>query len=103
MTKKEGFWVRLFIEYGRGHTVTEETYVYLTHEAGYDEKDEESLRLEAENWANHDNRGYALDRYKYGFEIVPKPPKEWLEKELDRLEEEIESLMAEEDLIKSEL
>jgi len=98
MSKKEGFWVRFWMEKERSFK-TEETYEYLTYEEGCDEKDEESLKSFAEDWAQNDCRGYNSEYYRYGFEVVPKPPKEWLEKELKRLKEEQELLT----LIKEEL
>jgi len=73
----------------------------LTHEDGYDEKDEVSLKSFAEDWARNDCGGYDSEYYRYGFEIVPKPPKEWLEKELKRLKEEQESLIIQEKLMLS--
>lgn len=103
MSKKEGFWIRLFFEYGRGHSKTEETYVYLTHEDGYSEKDEEILKSIAHDWAQYDNHGCNLERYEYGFEVVIRPPTEWLEKELIRIMKKYESLTIQENLIRSEL
>lgn len=100
MSKKEGFWVRLWMDRERS-SKTEETYEYLTYDDGYDEKDEESLKSIAEDWAWHDKQGYNSEYYRYGFEIVSKPPKEWLEKELIRLKKEQESLTIQEKLILS--
>ena len=101
--KKEGFWVLFWMESGRGHTVRDETYEFLKYEDGYSEKDEEILRSEAGDWCQYDKKGCNLDRYNYGFEIVPKPPNDWLEKELKKLGSKREEIIRQEDLIKSEL
>lgn len=102
MSKKEGFWIRLWMDRERCHK-KEETFEYLLREDGYDEKDEESLKSLAEDWSRHDKQGYNSEYYRYGFEIVSKPPKEWLEKEFIRLMKKQESLMVQENLIKLEL
>lgn len=100
---KEGFWVLFWMEYGRGHTTREETYVFLKYEDGYAEKDEENLRSEVSDWCQYDKQGCDRDRYKYGFEIVPKPPNAWLEEELKKLRSRHEQIIHQENLIKSEL
>ena len=99
---KEGFWVLFWMEYGRGHTVRKETYVFLKYKDGYSE-DKEDLRSLAENWCQYDKQGCDLDRYNYGFEIVPKPPNTWLEEELKKLRSKHEEIIRQENLIKSEL
>lgn len=100
---KEGFWVLFWMEYGRGHTVREETYVFLKYKDGYTEKEEEILKSEANDWCQYDKKGCDRDRYKYGFEIVSKPPNIWLENELKRLMSRSEEIKRRESLIKSEL
>lgn len=100
--KKEGFWVLFWMESGRGHTVRDETYVFLRYEDGYSE-DEEDLRSLANDWCKYDKEGCDLDRYKYGFDIVQKPPNSWLEKELKKLRCNSEEIMRQENLVKSEL
>ena len=102
MSKKYGFWIRLWMDRERSSKI-EETYEYLSREDGYDEKDEDSLKSVAEHWAQYDNRGYGSEYYRYGFQVVPKPPREWLEKGLIRLRKEQESLTIQENLIESEL
>jgi uncharacterized protein YecA (UPF0149 family) len=100
---KEGFWALFWMESGRGHTVREETYVFLKYEDGYSEKDEEILRSEVRDWCQYDKKGCNLDRYDYGFEVVAKPPNTWLEKRLEKLRSEREAIISQENLIKSEL
>ena len=100
---KEGFWVLFWMEYGRGHTTREETYVFLEYEDGYSEKDEEILRSEVGDWCQYVKRGCNLDRYNYGFAIVPKPPTAWLENELKKLGNKHKEIIRQENLIKSEL
>jgi len=99
----EGFWVLYWMESGRGHTVREETYVFLKYEDGYSEKDEEILRMEVRDWCQYEKHGCDRDRYNYGFEVVPKPTNVWLEKELLRLRKRREEIILQENLIKSEL
>lgn len=98
-----GFWVRLWMEYGKGHTKTKDTYTYLKYEDGYTKEDEEFLRSLAHDWAQYDEMGFNLDRYSYGFEIVARPPDDWLEKELKSVIEEIKLLKFKLKLIRSEL
>ena len=100
--KKEGFWVRLWMTYGKGNGKTEETYQFLTYENGFDEKDE-TLKSVAEYWAENDMRGYSRERYRYGFDVVSKPPNIWLENELKRLSKKQESIIHQENLIRQEL
>lgn len=100
--KKEGFWVLFWMESGRGHTVRDETYVFLNYK-GYEEKDDESLRSLVHDWCQYEKGGCDLDRYSYGFDVVLKPPNDWLEKELKRLRDEQEEIIHQENLIKSEL
>lgn len=100
--KKEGFWVLLWMESGRCHTIRDETYVFLRYEDGYSE-DEEDLRSLAHDWCQYDKEGCDLDRYDYGFDIVSKPPDVWLEKELKELRSKREEIIRQENLIKSEL
>lgn len=85
---------------GKGHTVTDETYHYLTYEDGYIEKDEENLRLLAEDWCQYDQHGCDKYRYSYGFEVVLNPPVSWLQEELIK---EQKNLTHQENLIKQEL
>jgi hypothetical protein len=100
---KEGFWIRFWIEYGRGHIKKDETYKFIKYEDGYTEKDEESLKLLAEDWCQYDKRGCDIERYSYGFEVVSKPPGCWLKEELERLRNKHEKIIHQENLIKSEL
>ena len=72
-------WVRLWMEYGRGHRNTEETYREFPDE--WDK--EEILKDETEHWAQNEKDGWSKERYDYGWERVPKPPKEWLEKRIE--------------------
>lgn len=102
MSEKKGFWVRFWMSKERSPK-TEETYKHFDEKDGYSEKDEELLKCLVEDWANNDCRGYNSEHYRYGFEIVSKPPKEWLEKELKSLKGKQESLAAKEELIKLEL
>lgn len=102
MSQKEGFWVRLWMERERSFK-TEDTYEYLTYEDGYNEKNEDSLKSIAEDWARNAMRGYNSEYYRYDYEIVDKPPIEWLEKELVRLRRKQESLMTRKKLILSTL
>lgn len=97
---KEGFWVRFWMESGRGHSVIEDTYEYLLYEDGYSKKDTEALGGLAYDWAYYDQDGRDLMRFTSGFEIVEKPPICWLQKELKRLREEQERIIHQENLIK---
>ncbi len=102
MKLKEGFWIRFWMEYGRGHK-KDETYIFLKYEDGFIEKDEESLRLLAEEWCQHDKGGCDIERYSYGFELISKPPECWLKEELKRLKDRNEEIIRQENLIKFEL
>ena len=101
--KKEGFWALFWMEYGRGHTERKETYVFVKYEDDISEKDEEYLKSLVHDWCQYDNRGCNHDSYHYGFDIVPKPPNAWLEKELKKLGSKREEIIRQENLIKSEL
>lgn len=100
---KEGFWVKFWMEHGRGHTVRDETYIFLEYKEGYKETDDELLKMMAHDWCQYENRGYNCERYHYGFDVVERPPAEWLEKELKKLGKKRENIENMEKLIKSEL
>ncbi len=102
----KGFWVRFWMEYGRGSTTKEETYEFLKYTDGYteeDKKDESFLKTLAQEWCQQDHMGWSFDSYHYGFEVIEKPSQEWMMKELEQIKEEMEKLRYQENLIKSEL
>ncbi len=83
--KKKGFWMRMWMEWGRGHSTVEEDYRFLLFEDGYEKKDEDSLKAFVQEWADYDKRGVDREYYRYGYDIVDNPPMEWFDKELKRL------------------
>jgi hypothetical protein len=90
--KKENRWVRLWRSW-RGGRVTD-TYVRLEYLGSDEEKD---LKDAAEEWGENQLPG---SEFSYGYEIVAQPPREWLDKEIERLRDliansrkEITSLM----------
>ncbi len=102
----KGFWVRFWMEYGRGSTTKEETYEFLKYADSYTEKekkDDEFLRLLAQEWCQQDHMGWSFDSYHYGFEVVEKPPIEWLVKELKNIIEKQDELIEQKELIESEI
>lgn len=84
---KDGFWVKYWMEYGRGSTTRTETYEFLKYADGYteeDKKNEDFLKILAQEWCQKDHMGWSFDSYHYGFEVVEKPPEEWISDELIR-------------------
>ena len=82
--EEEGFWIR----YWNNKSYSNEDYKYYPYSDGWKKEDkdkEEMWRKEAEAWA--ENKGcWAYNSFEYGFEFVDKPPKEWLDKKISRLE-----------------
>lgn len=106
MVNKDGFWVRYWMECGRGSSKTIETYEFLQYDDGYteeDKKNESFLKTLAHDWCQQDHMGWSFDSYHYGFEVVETPSKEWMIKELEQITEKMEKLRYQENLIKSEL
>lgn len=103
MGVKEGFWVKFWMESGRGHSKIDETYVYYRYEEEYTEKDREIFEDEAYRWAGHDMGGFNMMRFKSGSEVVVKPPNAWLEDKLKRLRSKREEIVRQENLVKFEL
>ena len=95
-----GFWLKVFM--GNEKHPEAESYMYFKHDDGYSEKDEESLKSIAEDWAQNDQNGWTREHYRYGFDVVTSPPVEWLSKRLNEIRGMQEELIAEETFIKSE-
>jgi len=60
----------------------------LYTELDYEPDDEENLKNEAEDWADRIHGG-SHTGYKYGYQHVDKPPKEWIEHEIRECEDAI--------------
>jgi hypothetical protein len=61
-------------------SIISETYSFYPFSGGYTnkhKKDNERWKREAEDWAQNDG-GWASSRYRYGFEVMEYPPKEWV-------------------------
>ena len=54
-------------------------------------KEEENLKLIAENWAENVGGGFNT-HYSYGFEEVKVPPKEWIDEKIRSMKSNIENL-----------
>lgn len=81
---KEGYWVKYW--YSRGHSDEQtKTYQFMRYSDGFtdeDKDDEELWEQESEAWAV--SKGcWSAQSFKYGFEIVDSPPKEWLQSEAE--------------------
>lgn len=95
MTNNDGFWVKYWMEYGRGSTTKEETYEFLKYSDGNTEEDKKNegyLKILAQDWCQRDHMGWSFDSYHYGFEVVEKPPNKWIQKEFARLTAEIRKM-----------
>lgn len=99
--QKDGFWVRLWMESGRGNPKIDQTYVYYKYIDGYTEKD--GFSADAYDWAGYDMGGFEMMRFTSGFEIIMKPPTCWLKKRLKEIEDEKKNINEEETRIKKEL
>jgi hypothetical protein len=88
---EDGFWVRLWMESGRGHSIVEETYEFFKFSDGYteeDKKDHEMLSEHAYDWAGNEKGGFDsfdMMRFESGYEVVIVPLSYWLQEELIRL------------------
>jgi hypothetical protein len=91
------------MESGRGHTIINEKYEYLLYEDGYTKEDTKILDNEAYNWAYNDMGGRDKMRFTSGFEIVDKPPHEWIMEELVRTQGELLKIKRKYDLLMSEV
>jgi len=81
-------WVRFWRSFRSGRSAT--TFQRLTN---HGTTDEDYLRHEAERWAS--DQGPASYDFRYGWEIVDKPPLEWLMERIDRLERTINGCTSE--------
>jgi len=100
-TEGTGFWLHVWM--GSEKSPDAQTYLYLKHDEGYSETDEESLKSLTEDWAQNDQGGWAREHYRYGFDVVPNPPVEWLSRRWDSLRAEQIELAKEEFFINTEL
>ena len=92
--KNDTRWVRFWRTW-RGTTKKSETYQRLSY-IGSDE--EKTLRDCAEAWGT--NQGPSSSEFQYGFEIVDKPPKEWIAEKIKKLKGQLVTIVGEiEDLV----
>ncbi len=89
---KEGFWVKYWMESGRGHPTIDETYIFYKYKDGYIEKDTDIFSDDAYSWAGHDMGGFDMIRFKSDYKVVEKPSVDWIVDELIRTYEEMANL-----------
>jgi len=89
---KDGFWVKYWMESGRGHSIIHETYIFYKYEDGYTEKDTDIFSDDAYNWAGYDLGGFEMMRFESEATIVEKPSDDWISDELIRSHEKVAKL-----------
>jgi len=75
-------WVRFWRSFRSGRNAT--TFQRLSY---HGTTDEDYLRHEAERWASDQGPN---SEFRYGWEIVDKPPLEWLMERIDQLDQSID-------------
>jgi len=101
--KGKGFWVRFWMESGRGHSTINETFIFIKYEDGFTKEDKNIFEENAYNWAGHDMGGFDMMRFISGYEFVERPPIKWLSKELKNIIEKQQELIEQKKLIEYEI